>query len=195
MHIGIMGGTFDPIHIAHLIAAEQALALTPLKEVWFLPAYQPPHKEGVPLTASEHRLNMTRLAIDGHARFRMCELEFERRGVSYTVDTALLLRERHPHLQFHWIIGSDMIAYLPKWHKIDELAKLIGFVGLRRPGYGEAERSLPRHVRDVLQMADMPQLDISSTDIRRRSAVGLPFRYMVAPPVYDYIKENRLYES
>jgi nicotinate-nucleotide adenylyltransferase len=195
MNIGIMGGTFDPVHNGHLIVAEQARERMKLDEVWFMPSYQPPHKETSPIAESMHRLSMIRLAIAGHPQFRICEIEYEREGTSYTIDTTSLLVDQYPQHQFSWIIGSDMVAYLPKWYRIDDLVAQISFIGLQRPGYDLTEQKLPPHILNALTMVDMPQIDISSTDIRRRLTEGLTVRYLVPHSVFDYIQENHLYES
>lgn len=196
MHIGVMGGTFDPIHIGHLIAAEQARDRMALDEVWFMPAYRPPHKASAPIADAAHRLNMVRLAIaDAAPHFRLCLHEYEREGVSYTYNTALELAERHPQCRFSWIIGADMVRFLPQWYNIGKLVQIVSFIGLPRPGYTAAEAELPDAIRGAVRMADMPVLDISSTEIRSMIAAGRSIRYLVPEAVYEYIKENRLYEA
>lgn len=194
-NIGIMGGTFDPVHVGHLLVAEQARERMELDEVWFIPSNQPPHKNSSPIAGPFERLEMVRRAIDGHADFRLCDIEFERGGTSYSVETASLLKKRHPDCRFHWIIGSDMVRYLPKWYKIKELADQVSFVGLKRPGYPSVEGELPDWLRSSVTMIEMLQLDISSTDIRNRLSEGRSARYLVPDPVLSYIRESRLYES
>jgi nicotinate-nucleotide adenylyltransferase len=195
MNIGIMGGTFDPLHLGHLLVAEQAREQMSLDEVWFMPSNQPPHKEQQPKADPSHRLEMVRLAIADHPKFKLCELEFERGGTSYSVETAYILKERYPDNQFHWIIGADMVQYLPKWFKIQEMIGLVSFIGLDRPGYEDALRDLPDWLSNSLAMIKMVQFDISSTEIRDRLANGRSVRYMLAEPVRSYIRGNQLYGS
>lgn len=196
MHIGIMGGTFDPIHIGHLIAAEQARDQAGLDEVWFMPAYRPPHKEAAPIAAAAHRLEMVRLALSSAGpHFRLCKHEFEREGVSYTYHTAIELAGRHPSWRFSWIIGADMVQFLPQWYNIDKLIRIVSFIGLYRPGFESAALELPDSIRQAVRMTEMPALDISSTAIRSMAAEGRSIRYLVPDPVFEYIKENRLYAT
>lgn len=194
-HIGIMGGTFDPIHLGHLIAAECAREAALLDEVWFMPASVPPHKSRQPVAAIEQRFEMTKLAVQGNPCFRVSDWEYARGGVSYTVDTVSGLRETHPGVEWSWIIGGDMVAYLPQWHRIDELMASISFVGLRRPGTPWQLDMLPSVWQERITAADMPQMDISSTMIRQRLAEGRSIRYLVPDAVEHYIARWGLYES
>jgi len=195
MNIGIMGGTFDPLHLGHLLVAEQAREQMTLDEVWFMPSNQPPHKENPPKAGSLHRLEMVRRAIADHPKFRLCELEFERGGTSYSIDTAYLLKERYPNDQFYWIIGADMVQYLPKWYKIKEMIEMVSFIGLGRPGYEYSQLDLPDWLSNSLTMIPMVQFDISSTEIRDRISSGHSVRYMLPDPVLTYIRGNQLYGS
>ncbi|HEX7057776.1 MAG TPA: nicotinate-nucleotide adenylyltransferase [Bacilli bacterium] len=195
MNIGIMGGTFDPVHFGHLLAAERAREGARLDEVWFLPANSPPHKTTEPGASGEHRLAMVRLAIQGNPRFRALDLELARGGVSYTVDTAAYLRKRYPDDAFYWIIGLDMVKYLPQWVKIEEIFRMIGFIGLNRPGIDPDLSDLPEWLRSKVTMVEMPEIAISSTDIRRRRQNRFSVRYLVPEPVLQYMEEHHLYES
>jgi nicotinate-nucleotide adenylyltransferase len=195
MNIGIMGGTFDPLHLGHLLVAEQARERMELDEVWFLPSNHPPHKDHSPVARSEDRLEMVRRAIGDHPKFKLCEIEFERDGPSYSVETAYILKERYPKDQFYWIIGSDMIQYLPKWYKIEEMIQEVSFIGLDRPGYGASLHNLPGILQQSLTMVDTVQIDISSTEIRDRLANGRSVRYMLPDAVWSYIRGNQLYGS
>ncbi|WP_159886504.1 nicotinate-nucleotide adenylyltransferase [Paenibacillus puerhi] len=195
MKIGLMGGTFDPIHIGHLLAAQSVCEELGLDEVWFMPANVPPHKERPVGAAPHQRLEMVRLAIEGHDRFRTTAVELEKGGVSYSIETVLLLRNQYPGHDFYYIIGADMVRYLPKWVRIDELTGLVTFVGLQRPGYEAGLDGLPQHIRAAVRLASMPQIELSSTLIRERKAAGLPVRYMVPDRVNHYIEVNRLYET
>jgi len=193
MNIGIMGGTFDPLHLGHLLVAEQAREQMSLDEVWFMPSNQPPHKDHQPKANPQHRIEMVRSAIANHPDFKLCELEFERGGTSYSVDSAYMLKERYPNDQFHWIVGSDMVQYLPKWHRIQEMSTMVSFIGLDRPGYKDSERDIPDWLTNSLVMIEMVQFDISSTEIRDRLANGRSVRYMLPDAVWSYIRGNQLY--
>lgn len=195
MNIGIMGGTFDPLHLGHLLVAEQAREQMALDEVWFMPSNQPPHKEQSPKAEPQHRLEMVRRAIVDHPDFKLCELEFERGGTSYSVDSASILKERYPNHHFYWIIGADMVQYLPKWFKIQEMIGMVSFIGLDRPGYEHSLQDLPDWLSNSLTMIKMIQFDISSTEVRDRLAHGHSVRYMLPDPVWSYIRRNQLYGS
>ena len=195
MKVGIMGGTFDPIHIGHLIAAQIACEQAGLDEVWFMPTNVPPHKENAPLASAEQRLQMVKLAVDAHPYFRPLDIELRKGGISYTIDTVKLLREEQPGIHFSYIIGADMVQFLPKWYKIEELTALITFIGLMRPGYILDLEDLPVHIQQAVRLAEMPLIELSSTRIRSRKAKGQSIRYMVPDRVYEYIEENGIYGS
>lgn len=192
--IGLMGGTFDPVHVGHLLAAECAREAAKLDEVRFVPNAIPPHKPQ-PSADSDDRCAMIEAAIAGHPAFRLEKIELERAGASYTIDTVIRLQEREPDARFYWIIGSDMINDLPNWRRVDELAERIGFIGLERPDQPTGDAELPTFLRRRLQRAAMPPVGISSTDIRRRLKEGRSIRYLVPDAVYDYIQRNDLYGS
>lgn len=195
MKIGIMGGTFDPIHQGHLLAAERAREEVGLDEVWFMPASTPPHKENAPRASAEQRLAMVQVAIASNRRFRAEPFEIQRGGTSYTVDTMRELLRIYPGYEFYYIVGADMVQYLPYWSRIDELVQLIRFIGLGRPGYSSDVGLLPEAIRGRVLAATMPQLDISSTVVRRLRQERRSIRYLVPESVFIYIEENRLYES
>ncbi|WP_421379996.1 nicotinate-nucleotide adenylyltransferase [Bacillus salacetis] len=184
--VGILGGTFNPPHLGHLIIANEVLFQLGLDEVRFMPAGTPPHKQLKGDTTSEQRKEMVLKAIEGHTGFVLEPIELQKEGPSYTYETVQLLVEREPDEEFHFIIGGDMIEYLPKWHKIEELSQLIQFVGVNRPGY-KAES--PYKVK----MVEIPQIEISSTLIRDRIASGGTVTYLVPERVSDYIREEKLY--
>ena len=192
MKVGIMGGTFDPIHIGHMLAAEAARYSYELDEVWFMPSHIPPHKQESGVTGLM-RLEMTSEAVSGHPSFRTLDWEIERGGVSYTVDTVTELRRVYPHIEFTFIIGADMVNYLPKWHRIDDLARMLHFIGVNRPGSDLNVKLLPLFLQKVVRIADMPLVDISSSLIRKRAAAGESIRYMVPDRVYDYIVRSGIY--
>jgi nicotinate-nucleotide adenylyltransferase len=184
--VGILGGTFNPPHLGHLIIANEVLHKLKLDEIRFMPAGVPPHKQVRGGASASQRKEMVHKAIEGHSGFLVETLELEKDGPSYTYETVKLLAEREPEAEFHFIIGGDMIEYLPKWHKIEELSRLIQFVGVKRPGY---ETESPY---DVV-MVDVPQIDLSSTLIRDRIASGGTTAYLIPEKVSDFIREEKLY--
>jgi nicotinate-nucleotide adenylyltransferase len=195
MKIGIMGGTFDPIHLGHLIAAESAREAAGLHEVWFMPTHIPPHKPNTPKASAEQRLEMVRLAITNHISFRAVDYELTRGGVSFTADTVQSLHELHPTLTFYYIIGADMVMYLPKWVQIEQIIKHVSFIGLQRAGFQVALDQLPAYLAEKVQLAPMPLIEISSTAIRERERLRQSVRYLVPENVRVYMEANRLYES
>lgn len=195
MRIGIMGGTFDPIHLGHLIAAECARTEHELDEVWFMPAHVPPHKSHAPEASGEERLEMVRRAIAGHPHFRPFDYELRKGGVSYSVDTVNDLVKSYPQRTFHYIIGGDMVAYLPQWVRIEEIIRHIRFIGLHRHGFPIQVSELPKPIADAVVTAIMPTIDISSTLIRSRCKNGLSVRYMIPDSVHEYIRERKMYGS
>ncbi|WP_281888344.1 nicotinate-nucleotide adenylyltransferase [Paenibacillus sp. YYML68] len=195
MKVGIMGGTFDPIHIGHLLAAQHALEQAELDEVWFMPTNIPPHKPQSQGASGEQRLEMVRLAVHDQPQLRECRIELDKGGISYSIETVHLLRELHPDYMFSYIIGADMVQYLPKWLKIDELVSMVTFIGLQRPGYQTELNTLPPEIQKAVTLVHMPQIELSSTAIRERVAAGRTVRYMVPDPVLEYMEVNRLYEA
>ena len=141
--IAILGGTFNPPHLGHLIIASEVQAQLNFDEIWFMPNQEPPHKESTIGVNSAQRLEMVRRAIADNPLFKIQTIELERTGRSYTFDTMKLLTEKYDH-DFYFIIGADMIEYLPKWYKIEELVKLVTFVGVNRPDY-DKQSSLSDH--------------------------------------------------
>lgn len=196
--IGLMGGTFDPIHVGHLLAAEAAREAADLAEVWFIPTSVPVHKPQPGASGADRRA-LVETAIASHDAFRVEAAELNRKGASYTIDTVLELRRRYPEDAFFWIVGSDMRDDLPSWRRIEELASIVTFVALERPRTGDAGREpepaseLPAYLRDRIVSAEMPPIGISSTDIRRRLAEGRSIRYMVPDAVHAEIERKGLY--
>ncbi|MBW5444967.1 nicotinate (nicotinamide) nucleotide adenylyltransferase [Cohnella sp. CFH 77786] len=191
---GLFGGTFDPIHYGHLLAAESAREAAKLEEVWFIPTFVPPHKSH-PGADSENRRRMLETALADCPGFRVEEIELSRQGVSYTIDTVNALHERYQDRAFYWIVGSDMVKDLPNWRQAEELAEKVTFIGLERPGEPCDEVDLPSYVRRKLLRASMPPIGISSTDIRRRRKEGRSIRFMTPEPVHEWIRRHGLYES
>lgn len=183
--IGILGGTFDPPHIGHLIIAEEVRLAMELEEVWFIPTYTPPHKIASG-TEAYHRIRMTELAIESNPHFKINTIEIERSRKSFTIDTIKELNALHPDCAFYFIIGADMVEYLPKWQDIDELVKLVQFVGVKRSGY---ELSTPY---DILKV-DIPLIDISSSMLRSWLRENRSVNYIVTEKVHAYIKGESLY--
>jgi nicotinate-nucleotide adenylyltransferase len=201
MRIGIFGGTFDPVHFGHLILAEQGREQGRLDEVWFVPAAHPPHKSEPTLTRFEQRVEMLALAIAGNPAFRIDELEKERPGPSYTVDTLAELHRRHPSHEFLLLIGSDTLLDLPHWYQPQRVLEQANLLVTTRPGSAvltteqlRQRLHLPQQTPLSLQVVEVPQLDISSRDLRRRTAEGLSLRYFLPRAVECYIREKSLYK-
>ncbi|MBA7507316.1 putative nicotinate-nucleotide adenylyltransferase [subsurface metagenome] len=200
MNIGVMGGTFDPIHIGHLIVAEEVRTRLDLAEVLFVPAGQPWLKPDSPVSAAEHRVQMVRLAIADKPYFRLSTTEIERAGYSYTVDTiAELLGQLGAGDELFFILGWDSLAELPKWHEPSRLIEMCHLVAVPRPGYPAPdlkalEVAIPGLSQNVMLM-DKPEIDISASEIRNRVARGLSIHHLVPEPVESYIRQHRLYKK
>ena len=186
--VGILGGTFDPPHLGHLIMAQEVLHRLKLHEIHFMPNQEPPHKEMSSGTTGDDRVRMLELAISGNPAFFVEKIELERSGKSYTVDTIKILQKRNPNYDYYFIIGADMVEYLPNWHKIDELIELVRFVGVNRPNHR-------METNYSIITVEAPQIDISSTMIRKRSKAGESAKYLLPESVMRYIEENQLYGS
>lgn len=186
--IGILGGTFDPPHFGHLIMANEVSSQLDLDGVWFLPNQLPPHKVKTSSTTNEERFQMLEKAIQNHPLFRIETIEFSRSGPSYTIETMQILKKQYPDHEFYFIIGADMIEYLPEWYKINDLVHLVQFVGVKRPGYSTLS-TFP------IIYVDAPLIDISSKMIRNRLSNKETIRYLLPESVRIYIKENHLYGS
>lgn len=186
--VGLYGGTFNPVHNAHLLVADQAGKALCLDQVLFLPDAQPPHVDQKEAIDAQDRVAMLRLATANNSFFGLELDEVNRGGKSYSYETVKRLQERHPDTDYYFIIGGDMVDYLPKWYRIDDLVKMVHFVGVRRPG-------ARNHSDYPVIWVDVPEVDFSSTDIRQRVANGQPIRYMVPSAVEDYIEEHHLYHE
>ena len=202
MRIGVFGGTFDPVHLAHLIIAEQCREQAGLDAVWFIPAARPPHKQDRTITPFAHRVEMLALAIAGNPAFRISELEKNRPGNSYTVDTLSELRQQHPGMDFWLIVGSDCLPDLPHWREPARIAQLAGFLVWERPGWPSwptetlrAALGLPTSQEIRHCIARGPLVDISSSDVRRRAAENRSLRYLVPRAVQCYIETHHLYQE
>jgi len=186
--VGILGGNFNPVHNAHLVVADQVRQQLGLDKVLLMPEYEPPHVDAKGTIAEHHRLKMLELAIEGIEGLEIETIELERKGISYTYDTMLLLNERDPDTDYYFIIGADMVDYLPTWHRIDELVHEVQFVGVCRPGYS---KETPYSVLWI----EAPQMEISSTQIRKNVLWGQSIRYLVPESVEEYIFEKGLYQE
>jgi len=202
MRVGIYGGTFDPIHQGHLILAEQCREQGKLDQVWFVPAFRPPNKLEQNLSRFEQRVEMLSLAIAGNPAFRINELEKERPGLSFTVDTLGELQKRHPGYEFWLLVGSDTLADLPHWHDPIRVVALVGLMVMARPGTPVmtaaelADRlGLPADAPLRLHTAQTPLINISSRDLRHRVAEGRSVRYFLPRAVEVYVQEKRLYRG
>lgn len=200
--IGIIGGTFDPVHYAHLAIAEEIYCALKLTRMIFVPAGQPPHKLGEDITPVQHRLAMLKLAIATNAHFTLSLVDVQRTGPSYTVDTLRLLhQELGLHAKLYFVIGSDSLEELPNWHNPTGILAQATLVTLMRPGYAEMseqrerlEARLPA-LKHRLITLDGPRMDISSTDLRRRVAEGRPIKYQTPAAVEEYILQEGLYRK
>ncbi|SFS69562.1 nicotinate-nucleotide adenylyltransferase [Marininema halotolerans] len=191
--IGIFGGTFDPIHIGHLIMAEQARVAEDLEEIWFVPANIPPHKQG-PMVDAKHRLAMVEKAVMDHPFFFVSRVEFNRDGPSYTVDTLISLGDTYPNDEFYLIMGADMVLHLSKWHRVEEILNRVSIIGLLRPGYALDQRQLSSNIKNRLTLVNEGvKVDISSSHLRERLIQGKSVRYLIPDSVRLYLEENHLY--
>lgn len=193
MDIGLFGGSFNPPHIAHLIVAECVRDQFDLNEVWWIPNATPPHKPEVNLVAVRHRLEMTRRAVAPHVDFEVCEIEVQREGVSYTVETVRALQEQYPDTDFALLIGSDSLDSFGEWHRPDEIAERVPLIVYKRPGAIEAvaEPRFANHVRYVAA----PVMEVSGTEVRARCRAGRSIRYLVPDPVRSYVETHDLYRN
>jgi len=195
--IGILGGSFNPPHLAHLVCASEAAAQLSLDRVLLTPVAAPPHKEAEQDPGPQARLELCRLAIAGDERLGVCDLEVVRGGPSYTVDTLRELHARTPEDHLTFIVGGDIALGLPSWHEPEAVLDLARLAVVERSGAGREEIAgrLAQHFGDAAAPVffDMPRLDISSSQIRRRVAQGDPIRYLVPDSVAEQIARGRLY--
>lgn len=184
--VGILGGNFNPVHIAHLIMADQVGRSIGLEKVYLMPSNEPPHVDPKETIDVSDRLKMLELAIADNPLLDIEKSEINRQGKSYTYETMKILTEKYPDTDFYFILGGDMVEYLPKWYKVDELMQLVQFVGVKRPNY-PTETSYP------IIWIDVPDMNISSTDLRKKIAQGCSVNYLLPENVLHYIQEKGLY--
>lgn len=200
MKLGILGGTFDPIHLGHLLIAEVAWEGLGLSSVLFVPAGDPPHKQGVAKTPASHRVGMVERAIAANPHFALSPVDLERPGPHYTTDTVRLIRTQY-HLsteECFLIIGGDSLVDLPTWHNALELVTLCHLAVAHRPGFRpdltELETVIPG-ISACLDWVEMPLIGFSSSEIRARVRAGQSIRYQVAEGVREYIEQHQLYQK
>lgn len=201
--VGVLGGSFDPVHIGHLIVAESIADRLGLDSVLFIPCHTPPHKNAANIGAGERRLRMVELAVEGNPRFRACDVELARGGVSYSVDTVASLKSEHGQgTEFYFIVGADSLAELATWRECKRLLSLCTVVTAARPGWDLSSWRPREGVYTSGEIAalkghvmDTPLIGISSTEIRRRRQEGESVRYLVPDAVEKYIVENNLYKQ
>ncbi|MBV9309674.1 MAG: nicotinate (nicotinamide) nucleotide adenylyltransferase [Solirubrobacterales bacterium] len=184
--LGILGGTFNPPHLGHLVCAQEAYVQLGLDRLMVIPARRPPHKEVEEEPGPRHRLELCRRAVLGDERFTVSELEMDRDEPSYTVDTLEELHTKAPESELFLILGADAAAGLPEWHEAERIRELA------RVAVAERDGTVAEHPGISFEM---PRIDVSSTLVRRRVRDGMPVRYLVPDGVADYIEEHRLYRG
>ena len=193
--LGVMGGTFDPIHHGHLVAASEVQAWYGLDEVIFVPTGQPYQKAARAVSPAEHRYLMTVVATASNPRFTVSRVDIDRPGPTYTIDTLTDLATLHPGAELYFITGADALADILTWRSAQEMFSLASFVGCTRPGYVMDRTTLEGMPPDRVAIVEIPALTISSTDCRERTARGEPVWYLVPDGVVQYIAKHRLYPS
>jgi len=197
MRIGVLGGTFDPPHYGHLALAETARVQLRLAQVLFVPAGEPPHKPERPITPAHHRAAMVQAAIADNPAFSLSRVDLDRPGPHYTVEMLALLRRQDPEGEWFFLMGGDSLAEFLAWRDPAGIVREARLAVMARSGWEADLEALERAVPGIqerLVWLDMPRLDISASDLRRRVRQGLPLRYLVPPAVEDYIRRHHLYE-
>jgi len=190
MRIGILGGTFDPVHNGHIYLAEKSCAKLRLDKIIFIPTYLPPHKKGVKVTLAKHRYNMLKLAISENKKFNISDMEIKRRGRSYSVETLRRLRKKYGHkAELFFIAGSDSLKELNKWKNLDEILNLCRFVIVKRPGF--KVKTTPK---DFI-LLKINAKNISATDIRSKIWANKSLDHLIPLAVETYIYKNSLYKK
>jgi nicotinate-nucleotide adenylyltransferase len=202
MRLGLFGGSFDPVHYGHLMLAECCREQCRLDEVWFLPTAIPPHKQDRRCLPAANRIEMLELALAGHEAFTVCRYEAERGGVNYTVDTLAHFRDEDPTRELFFLVGADMLHDLPHWRNAVGVCELAVLVVVRRPGappldFGSLRNIIPDERIELIRrhQVEMPEIGISSTEIRRRVAEGRSIRYWTPRAVEMYIDTQGVYRG
>jgi len=186
--IGILGGTFNPIHIGHLLIAEEARSKLKLDKVIFVPANLPPHKTSKSLISSKDRYKMVQLATRSNPNFEVSNYEIKKTGKSYSVDTVNYFHKKFPKkTKLYFIIGGDSYQTLDKWRQIDDILKKVTFVTVNRPGYKGVKHKIKSY------QIEMPEVNAASSDLRRRIVLGKSIKYLLPESVIRYIKKRKLY--
>ncbi|MFH1338451.1 MAG: nicotinate-nucleotide adenylyltransferase [Candidatus Omnitrophota bacterium] len=188
MKTGILGGTFNPIHLGHLILAEEVRQKIRLDKVIFVPANLPPHKENGEIIPAYHRMKMLKLAIKPNPYFSASDIEIKKEGRSYTIDTVKELTKLYPDDELYFIIGSDLVKYLSEWKDVKEIIALVKFIVATRPGF--PLENLPSYMTTI----DIRAVDISAFEIRQCIKENRSFRYLVPESVQQYIIKKELYK-
>ena len=202
MRLGLFGGSFDPVHYGHLLLAECAREQLKLDEVWLLPAAVPPHKQARELALAKARLEMLELALAGHEQLRASALEIERGGVSYTVETLSGVRQQRPEAQLFLLMGADSLRDLPTWREPSRICDLAIPAVVRRSGSPEPDFGVlgslisPQRLKEIrAAQVEMPLIELSSTELRRRAAAGQSLRFRTPRAVEKYIETHGLYRD
>lgn len=190
LRIGIMGGTFDPIHHGHLVAASEVMDVFGLDQVVFVPAAVQPFKADRRVTSAEHRYLMTVIATASNPRFAVSRVDIDRGGTTYTIDTLADLSREYPDSDFYFITGADALAQIAQWKDADKLFEQAHFIGVTRPGHNLSDPGLPH---ESVSLLEVPAMAISSTDCRTRVEDGKPVWYLVPDGVVQYINKYGLY--
>ncbi|MGA2775767.1 MAG: nicotinate-nucleotide adenylyltransferase [Candidatus Omnitrophota bacterium] len=188
MKIGILGGTFNPIHTGHLILAEEAREKLKLNKIIFVPAHLPPHKDNSDIAQAQQRFAMLKLALKGNKHFAVSNIEIKRQGRSYTIDTLKEFKKLYPNDELFFLIGSDLLKYLDEWKDLGEIIKMVKFITATRPGY--PLEKIPTYISTLPIRA----VDISAFEIRSAIKKDKSFRYLVPERVFAYIKRKKLYK-
>ncbi|MEZ5275147.1 MAG: nicotinate-nucleotide adenylyltransferase [Opitutaceae bacterium] len=189
--IGLMGGSFDPVHLGHLIAAQDAMEAVGLDRVLFIPAARSPLKDRSPVASDKDRLALLERALEGESRFGLSTLEYDRGGISFTIDTVEELRRLLPETRFYWIIGADQAASLKDWHRVDDLVRQLEFIILARPGFVWDSGGMPEGTR--FHAVQAHTFSVSSSEVRERIREGRSVRFLLPEGVATLIKNLHLY--
>lgn len=198
--LGIIGGSFDPVHNGHLRTADVVYEKLGLEKIIFIPAYIAPHKVGLEFAQATDRYKMTELAIRHNKHFSVSDIELKRQGISYTYDTVLALKKEYGDMyELYFVIGADSVPELDTWHKVREIMSICTFVAATRPGFAPTVEKVIKYFGELgknrIKWMDTPEMDISSTDIRHRIQTNTSIEGLVPAEVAEYIYQKGLYRS